>query len=167
MFFINSLLSLVLLKRRIMISNKDYYFVILLSFVLTAVIFFRTDFLIQSHPDFAKPWDHHKYIYMAEHPFQFHVPPFCWRILYPLCAYLLPFSLQTSFLVLSFISVWFSGILLFFLLTKLDLTPPTSIIGMLMFYSSSWATKWLLFDFWIPDGMYLLLLILLLFLYFL
>jgi hypothetical protein len=62
------------------LSKKELSIISAISLVLTLIIFSRTELFIESHQDFIKPWDHHKYIFMAQHPMQFHIAPFCWRI---------------------------------------------------------------------------------------
>jgi hypothetical protein len=135
------------------LSKKELSIISAISLVLTLIIFSRTELFIESHPDFIKSWDHHKYIFMAQHPMQFHIAPFCWRIVQPLLASILPFSLQTNFILISIVSVSLSGIFTYSALKCYGLSPMISLIGMLMFYSTSWASKWPLFNFWLIDSM--------------
>ncbi|MFA6439993.1 MAG: hypothetical protein WCX28_11835 [Bacteriovoracaceae bacterium] len=120
---------------------------------MTAIISFRTELLTEGNPDFTYPWDHPKYIFMAEHPFQFHLAPFSWRIINPLIASILPFSLQFNFFIISFCSVAVTGLLIYLLLKSTGSDIIVSSIGVLIFYSTVWATKWPLYDFWLTDGM--------------
>lgn len=68
--------------------------------------------------------------------------PWGCRILTPLLASILPFSLTKSFLALSFFSHWLSLILLYGLLRKLGRSFSSSIIGMLFYTGVFWVMKW-------------------------
>ena len=135
---------------------------VLLSLAFTASLFFRTDLLTQHHPDFIKPWDHHKYIYMAEHPLQFHIAPFCWRILNPLAAAVLPFSLESNFILLAFLAEWGSGIGMFLICRAAGFNNSLSVLGMLAFFSNAWAAKSPVYFFYTTDAMVLFFIIMLL-----
>jgi hypothetical protein len=93
-------------------------------------------------PNFPKPWDHHKYIEVAQNNIlNFHSAPFCWRIGVPLLVKLLPFNIFWNFLIISFMGVWFTGVVTYYLAKILFLTRTYSFLAMIMFYSLGWAYK--------------------------
>lgn len=141
-----------------MTTAKEIFLITMLSFGLTLLMYSTTDKLTDTHQDYSQPWDHHKYIYMAEHPFQFHLAPFCWRILQPWIVRALPFSLKLNFMLVAFISTVLSGIFIYLMLKSIGLRVSIAFLGILMFYSSSWAVKYPLFNFWVQDGFVLFLL---------
>ena len=58
---------------------------------------------------------------MAESGISCNVPPaqpeapFCWRIMSPLLAKVLPFDIQTNFFVLAFAGVWLAGVAVYYM----------------------------------------------------
>jgi len=131
-----------------------------LSLVCTTVLWFRTDHLTPVSPQFALPWDHHKYIFMAQHgPFGFHVAPYCWRVLAPALVWAPPFGVRTGFEVLAFAVIWITGVAVWFLCERLGFRPALAAAGMLLYFSLGYATKWLLFDFWLTDPLAILLVV--------
>lgn len=123
------------------------------AFALTAALCVHAQFLTFGHPYFRFPGDHHKYIYMAQgHVFTFHVAPFCWRVAEPLLASLLPFGLQTNFLAIAFVSIWLTGVTMFHLSKLYTGSVQLATLGLLLFFTLWWATRWLLFVFWLPDA---------------
>jgi len=93
-----------------------------LLLVTVAALFITGVRLLTTHPNFyGDPnWeaghDHKVYLLMAESGISCNVPPaqpeppFCWRIMTPLLAKILPFDIQTNFLVLAFAGVWLTGV---------------------------------------------------------
>ncbi len=144
-------------------TTKELIYIISFSFVLLFIIYLRTDKMIYSHPFFVEPWDHHKYIEMAKHPFTFHIAPFCWRILVPLIAFILPFELQTNFILITFFSIWFTGIIIYYLLREYRFDRKLSFLGVMIFFSLGWATKYILFDFWLVDALTFLFVVLIIY----
>ena len=130
-----------------------------ISFFVLLILLVRTHLMDSGHPDFAKPWDHHKYIFMAQHNLDFHIAPYCWRILNPLFASILPFSIQTNFLILSIFFLWFSANILFLILRKLNFTFIESLTGIFLFYFLGWAVKFNLYDFWLTEPLMFFLLL--------
>jgi len=127
--------------------------VLLSALLFTLILLFRTQIMTYDDPNFPKPWDHHKYIFMAQNSlFNFHIAPFCWRIGVPLLVKLLPFDIIVNFLIISFTGIWFTGVVVYYAARELFLTKTYAISAMLMFFSLGWATKWILFDFWLPDA---------------
>ena len=131
---------------------KQFLLVAAAALVITTALSLRTDSLTYTHPDFNNPWDHHKYIWMSEHnPFGFHVAPFCWRVVTPTLARALPFDTRQSFFLISFISVWMTGVVLFYLARTHGFSKWTALAGMLMFFTLGWAAKSNLWNIWKPD----------------
>lgn len=145
-------------------EKKQILLVVIVSLMLTLLTSLRTELMTREHPDFVKPWDNHKYIYMTENPFELQIAPFCWRILNPLLARMMPFTTDQNYLFIAFVSVWLSGFMVFALLSKFGLRFETSFLGTLLFYSNPWVTKGTLHLFFYPDA--LLMLVFLILIYF-
>ncbi len=137
-----------------MISKKinNEYLAILISFSLTTLIYLNTDLLDYYHSNFPKPWDHHKYLYMAISQLDFHIAPFCWRILVPFLASILPFELSVNFQFISFISLIFTGYFVFKIGEKIFNDSTLAFAMLISFYSLSFSTKFVIHDFWLPDA---------------
>lgn len=88
---------------------------------------------------------------MATEPSAFlqgrHVAPYCWRIVTPLLASLLPFPLLDSFRVLAFLSAWLNLGLCYALLRACGLSPGRSVWGVALFAGVFWVVK---FSFYSP-----------------
>jgi len=124
-----------------------------LALALTGLWLWRTDIMSTNSTIFAYPWDHHKYIAMADgNPFGFHIAPYCWRVGNPLLAKLLPFGSQTSFLLLAYGFVALTGTLSWLLARQAGFSRTLALTGLLFFFSLQWGPKFLLFDFWLPDA---------------
>jgi hypothetical protein len=109
--------------------------------------------LTPAHPDYAHPWDHHKYVYMAEHGVgRFHIAPFCWRIGVPMAAGMLPFDIAWNFRTVTALSLWVAALAMYWLARASGKPPATAMFAMLTLLGVGWATKYLLFDFWLPDA---------------
>jgi hypothetical protein len=133
---------------------KEFLLVAGTTLLLLCILLLRTEMMTYKHPDFAKPWDHHEYIKMAQgNPFESHSAPYCWRILNPLMAKILPFDLQWNFLIISFISIWLTGIGVYYLSKIFTYSKVFGYVGVFMFFSLGWATKFVLYDFWLPDSL--------------
>jgi hypothetical protein len=91
---------------------------------------------------FAQPWDHHKYIYIAQHgPLGFHIAPFCWRFLHPVVAGSLPWTLDVNFMALAMLETFLAGILIYYLGRAAGFSQAASIMALLVFYSIPEAVK--------------------------
>lgn len=135
-------------------SGRELALPLFLSFLLTSALLFGARFVLPGHPNFPKPWDHHKYIWMAtDNPLDFHVAPFCWRILVPGLAKVLPFDLEWSFFVIAFAGVWMTGVAVYFLALQWFPSPPYGLVALLTFFSLGWAGKLVLRNFWLPDSL--------------
>jgi len=128
--------------------------VTLAAVFLTALLAIRSDLITTTHPLFAEPsWDHNAYIAMAEDsPFGLNLAPFGWRFLVPLVARLLPFSTQTSFLVITFSAVAATGVVIYYIGRHVGGKVAYGVVGTLLFFSLGWAVKFVLIDFWLTDA---------------
>jgi hypothetical protein len=81
------------------------------------------------------------------HPRLKFVAPFCWRVVTPFLASILPFSTITNFTVLAFLSNWLSLIMLYTLLRQLGFNKKLSVIGMFFYTGIFWTAK---FSFYSP-----------------
>lgn len=133
-------------------KRTGFFLILVLSAVMTTLFVLRSELRFTTYPNFSDPIDHHKYIYMAQHPLQFFIAPFCWRIGLPLLAGALPFDLQTNFLTLSFLAIVFSGVLLFYLLHRLGFTYFYSLLGPLLFFAAGWIVRMPIINFWVPNA---------------
>ena len=116
----------------------------------------RTDVLLPGHPNWTRPWDHQKYLLMAEQPFELRIAPFSWRVLGPLLSWVLPFPTTTSARVVGFVALWATAVAVFVLLRRLGFDDLAAGAGMLLLLTVGWATGYLLYNFWLPDGLALL-----------
>lgn len=133
---------------------KELMTVLGVAFLLTVMLLLRTQLMTSAHPDFSKPWDHHKYIEMASRdPLDFHIAPFCWRILVPLLARSLPFSLPWSFLLISFSGIWLTGVAMYYIARHFFSATAHAALGLVTFFSLGWAAQFPLSDFWLPDAL--------------
>ena len=123
-----------------------------ISIVILIIMTLNTDRMDYDHRDFNKYWDHHSYIAMASSPIlTFHIASYSWRILNPFLAKVLPFGLDSNFLLLSIVGLWLASIILFLLFLFLGFSRILSLSGMLLFLSTGWATKFNLYDYWLTD----------------
>lgn len=126
--------------------------VFLLCFLITLGLRFRTETMHPGGPHWDEPADHHKYLYIAEHPIgSFHIQPTCWRIGVPILAKVLPFGIYRNFDVLSVLFVGLSGCVLYLWLLAMGHEPPYAVVGVLMYYSLGGAAKMLLGAVTMPD----------------
>ncbi len=140
------------------VAIRELLLVSVAAFVAEAILPLRTGLLTSTHPDFPEPWDHQKYMYMAAHaPLDFHIAPFCWRIATPWLARLLPFNLETNFLFISFVSLALTGVVVYYLSRAFGFSRPMAAAATAMYFSLAWASKFALWDFWLPDALSFLL----------
>lgn len=147
--FILQKLPLLVFKDR----SRNSTIALVLSFIITLLIFYKTDKITYSHSLFPMPWDHHKYIFMALNNLDFHIAPFCWRILVPILASILPFELSINFQLIAFFSIAFSGYFVFLIGRKIFENDVIGFGMILAFYTSSFAVKYPIHDFWLPDAL--------------
>lgn len=104
------------------------------------------------HAAFAKAGDHHKYVYMAETDMpRFHVAPFCWRIGVPSVVKTLTRDVEAGFRLVTLVSLWATGVVVYYLARWFSADAAAGLFGMLAFFGTGWATKYPLFDYWLPD----------------
>jgi len=91
---------------------------------------------------------------MAKDPFKpkVAIAPFCYRILTPFIAWLMPFDLVTNFLIISFVGFYFTGILLYYLL-KEYFTKILAITGITIFYSLRFTTWYFFYNLWLTESL--------------
>ena len=89
--------------------------VTVVALFITGVKLLTTDPMFYGGPHWEEGYDHKVYRLMAESSISCNIPeaptgkpeaPFCWRLMTPLLAKILPFDIQTNFLVLAFAGVW-------------------------------------------------------------
>lgn len=124
-----------------------------LTALLTVIVFFTTDKITTDAELYSLgTMDHHRYVAMAVgNTFDFHLAPFSWRVLVPLLVKLQPFGVQTGFLLITVVSLWLSGFMLYYVLKAAGLQRVYGVFGVLLFFSMGWLTKQYIFDFWLPD----------------
>lgn len=128
-----------------------------ISVVLTISLYIKIDVLNYSHKHFQNFWDHHKYIWMAVNNLDFHIAPFCWRIFVPLLASLLPFEISINFKIISLLSIILTGFFVFKIGEKIFNERILSFAMMFGYFSISYASKYVIYDFWLPDAFAILL----------
>ena len=123
-------------------------FCLLLALLLSV----RTHLLLPASSDWSAPYDHHKYIYMAEHPLgSFHIAPASFRIAVPFVVKNLPFNTLTGFRIQTFVFLVCTAVLLYYVLLAAKYSELESFLGIVMFWSYGAATKLLLGDPYSPD----------------
>lgn len=134
-------------------NSRNSTIALVLSFIITLLIFYKTDKITYTHSYFPMPWDHHKYIFMALNNLDFHIAPFCWRILVPILASILPFELSINFQIIALFSIAFSGNFFFLIGRKIFENDVIGFGMMLAFYSLSFTAKNAIHYFWLPDAL--------------
>lgn len=128
---------------------------VLLSLLLTGCWLLITPRLTPANPDFAQNWDHLRYIDMARGGNT--EAPYAYRVLTPFLARLMPFDLTTNFSLITFLSLWGTGVAVYALALAFDFTPIIALLGCVLFYSLYWATGFVIWDFWLCDPLLFLL----------
>lgn len=120
--------------------------------IFLVILYVTTPHLTPSHPDYSRPWDHHWYIAMALDPFKPVNAPFTYRILPSLIAWLLPFELTINFQIITLISLFCTGIILYDLYRQY-FDALLAFTGITLFFSLEFAARFLFYDFWLPDAL--------------
>ena len=121
--------------------------------LFTLIVYFRTTILMPGDPVWNGPYDHHKYIYMAEHPVgTFHINPSCWRIGLPFLVGKLPLPVLTGFRVQAFVFALSTGFLLYYVLRYAGYSVVESVLGVVMYFGYGAATKLLISDPYSPEN---------------
>ena len=123
------------------------------ALILTGLLALRAEKMGEGHPHFAQPWDHQHYIQMAKQNFgTYTFPHFSYRVLNPWLAKQLPFNLETNFFTLSFIFIWLTSLLMFYITERLYPDSETyAWLGLFLFFALGWASKFSFFNFWLTD----------------
>ena len=96
------------------LPTKEWLTSLLIILALTVTVTFVREQMVEGHVDFAKQWDHHKYIWMANHDLgSFHISPFCWRIGLPALVSVTPVSTAVAFIVWTTVFVGSSAALIY------------------------------------------------------
>ncbi|PKL83485.1 MAG: hypothetical protein CVV24_04795 [Ignavibacteriae bacterium HGW-Ignavibacteriae-3] len=135
------------------LTNKEKILVLLIPSFYLFLAALRTTIMSPEHYEYQFFWDHHKYIYMAENPFQYHLAPYCWRILNPLIVYLLPFGTTNDFFILTSLTLFFSSLMVYYLLRILKFETEYAITGLIIFLGMGWIIKYNIYDFWLTDSL--------------
>jgi hypothetical protein len=131
---------------------REFVAVALLSTVLFGLVFSFTRRLDADAPEFSLPWNHHKYIYMAEgHVFDFHIAPFCWRLLTPLLVHLLPLPTRVGFLVICFFSLVGTATLVYYIAKQMAWPEPYPLLALLLLFIPTFVCRQLAFNYWNVD----------------
>jgi len=124
------------------VSRPRLLAVALAALLLTSALYLRTDPLDSTHPRYAHPGDWHKYVHMAEHnPFDFHIAPYAWRVGEPALVKILPGSTAFGFALITFLSIWFNGVMIFLLARAFGFSGTAAWLGVALYFSVGWATK--------------------------
>lgn len=131
---------------------RELLTVVSICLPMLGMLYLRTYRVTRMDEIFRQPYDHHKYIYLAEHnPLNFHIAPFCWRFLNPLFASLLPFPVDTNFLVLTLIEVLLTAVMVYFMLKAAGFGQIVSLTGLFFYWGLTQATKGPLSMVWLSD----------------
>ncbi|MEO8612383.1 MAG: hypothetical protein ABI690_31095 [Chloroflexota bacterium] len=131
----------------------EFIIISFVALVLLLIAFFSIQPMTYTHPDFNQDWDHHVYIAMAEGISV--EAPFAYRVLTPWLASHLPFDLQFNFFLITFLALWGTGIVLYYLIGRWlpDRAQLWGLVGMVAFYSLYWVVGYNLYDFWLSDAL--------------
>jgi|GEM_PF-4954060 len=156
--------SLVLARKLALTMTKkkiEFLAVSLLSLASVSLLLLRADLFTIDRFEGNIKADHIYYVQLAlGGPQSCHEAPYCWRVLQPMLVSLLPLDVQTGFLLMTILSLCLTGVALYYLLRAYGLPTSFSLLGLALFYSLGWATGFLLFYFWLGDGLMFLLIIL-------
>ncbi len=133
----------------------EYVLVLLGSALSVGLLALRTDLKTVGTAAFADPgWDRHLYIEMARRGiFEFRLAPYCWRVLEPALAGASPFSLQASFMTVTFATLVALGPAIYALVRAGGFSRAHGVIAALLFFSLGWGPKFVVSDFWVPDAL--------------
>ncbi len=133
---------------------KELFLVASMALLFMTVLLLTTPRLTYPQRALQTRGDHRAYIRMTlEPPGEYRLPPYCWRVMVPYVAKILPFGIERNFLFIAFVSVWLTGVSMYYLAKLLDFSRSEAFVGMLLFFTLMYATKWLIADFWLPDGL--------------
>ncbi|MCL6643629.1 MAG: hypothetical protein K6U88_01405 [Dehalococcoidia bacterium] len=122
--------------------------------MLLALMGAATRLRLEGTAEFADPgWDRHYYLQAArDGPWDFHIAPYCWRVLVPLVAWASPLPLQWTFFAIAAAALAGAGAALWTILREEGLPAPLAAAGVLLMFSAGWGVRYQLADFWLPDA---------------
>ena len=133
---------------------REYILIFIIANIAVIFLALRTPAMTYDHPDFYMlEWDQHKYIQMANELFSNNSAPFCYRILMPSIVYFMPFEIQMSFYMLTYIFIVATAFLVHYFLRKMQFNIAYSLTGMFLFLSLGYATRFQLYAFWYVDSL--------------
>ncbi len=141
---------------RIKLERKTIEFsaAVLVSFLCVCLLLLRSDPFTVNEFGSSPRSDHVYYLQLAVGgPQSCHEAPYCWRVLQPMLASMMPFDVQSNFLLITVLSVWLTGLALYYLLRTYDIPAGFCLSGVILFYSLGWATGFLFFYFWLNEGL--------------
>ena len=131
---------------------RELLAVLSISCAMLGMLYLRTYRITRTDAVFKEPYDHHKYIYMALHnPLDFHIAPFAWRFLNSLFAKMLPFGVDTNFLVLMLIEILLTAVMVYFMLKAAGFGQTVALTGLFFYWGLAQATKGTLSMVWLSD----------------
>src|SRR5260370_21077946 len=75
------------------------------------------------------------------HVFDFHIAPFCWRLLAPLLVHLLPLQTPLGFLLVSFISMVGTATLVYYIAKQMAWCGPYPLLALLLFFGPTFFLR--------------------------
>jgi hypothetical protein len=140
----------------------EYALILAVSSLCVLAIALCVDLKTVGTPAFADPgWDRHLYREMARRGlFDFHIAPYCWRLLVPALAKLQPWSHQAGFATVTFASLAATGPAVYWLVRGVDASRGVAITIAMLYYSLGWGPRFVASDFWVPDAAAMLLVVL-------
>lgn len=133
--------------------TKSDYSLYLFFFSLLSLIALSSNLMLEGHPFYYSKYMHLAYIQSAENLFLFKEEPFTWRILQPLIINLIPFDKIISFFFISFLSLYFSTILIFKSIFIVLNERKFAILGAIIFLSIVWGVRFNIIEFWYPESL--------------
>lgn len=146
-------------------KNKNSEILWVITIICFCIIFlrFKTPLNIPPDPFFYKDKDHSKYLQMAENPLgalNNTIPaPFCYRILVPILAWILPFDLITNFHIITLISLSLAAFVLYLIIRE-NFNKCLSFSSVFLFFSIKYCAPYLLYNIYLVDSLLLFLLLL-------
>lgn len=134
-------------------SGRELAWVVAGAILMTVLLLGRTALLLPGDPLFARPIDHHKYLWMAGDPFGLQIAPFGWRVGMPLLVSLLPVVPPIGFLIVTVLSICLTAALLYLLLRAAGYSRLVALVGGALYFSIPWLAKFQLYDYWLPDAL--------------
>lgn len=148
------LIYLELLKR----YSKLFEYLLLTFVIIVLMILIRITIPIFYSPDkcFDDIRDHKYFIWMAENPsviLNNQIPaPWCYRILYPLIIWLLPFELIINFQIITYICTFLTGVVLYTIFRN-KFNSLLGLVGIIFYYSYDYTLYNQFYNIWIPDSL--------------